>query len=336
MKIVKRYKGPPEDIIIAKYPNGKYYNHYGYKEEIQMGDSIAGGYDSLVEAEYYVRRHGPASFVCNDENPENFKDSYFQNVLEQFLNREDGDDRCACFFDVFQKELLSDDDKYEKKGRYMLQSLTEYNPNNLLISLCGWSAESLLKKAHLIHNDDGVLSEKIVKVTINYSVGNEDYSTTAKVDLETFEVFDFAECLPANLTDLFITFDGEYFFKVIPANSIPNDFDYWYNPDLTKPEDLTQDFNENLYSQIINSSFITALFSSKKRAVFENENKMRIVGWLEDNGNGDQWYILSLEYLKEHCWEESKTFETDEIDLGQVDEALKNLLRCHQENIRNL
>lgn len=50
-----------EKIIIAKYPNGKYYNHYNYDEKRMMGTGIAGGYDTQEEAERYLFKHRPTA-----------------------------------------------------------------------------------------------------------------------------------------------------------------------------------------------------------------------------------------------------------------------------------
>ena len=49
--MVKTYKSNGEIITISLYPNGKYYNNYGY--------CIAGGYDTLEEAMHYLHKHRP-------------------------------------------------------------------------------------------------------------------------------------------------------------------------------------------------------------------------------------------------------------------------------------
>lgn len=55
------YNGQPEKVIIAKYPNGKYYNHYNYDEKRMMGTGIAGGYDTQEEVERYLFKHRPTA-----------------------------------------------------------------------------------------------------------------------------------------------------------------------------------------------------------------------------------------------------------------------------------
>ena len=67
MEIIKEYTaefnmfGDTEKIVIAKYPNGKFYIHYGWMENHKQGAIIAGGYDSLDEAEKNVDETSPDS-----------------------------------------------------------------------------------------------------------------------------------------------------------------------------------------------------------------------------------------------------------------------------------
>ncbi len=58
-EIVARYKTDSEVIAIKRYPNGLYYNHYGYNEQRGFGSCTAGGFESFAEAERMVFRHRP-------------------------------------------------------------------------------------------------------------------------------------------------------------------------------------------------------------------------------------------------------------------------------------
>ncbi len=65
-EVVARYQstsamqdGYVENIAVLRYPNGKFYNHYGYDEKTQMGASTAGPFDTLDEAKQTVRAHRP-------------------------------------------------------------------------------------------------------------------------------------------------------------------------------------------------------------------------------------------------------------------------------------
>lgn len=58
--IVADYTNIPninEDNVIMRYPNGKYYNHYGYDIETGNSSSIAGGFNTLTEATKMMYKH---------------------------------------------------------------------------------------------------------------------------------------------------------------------------------------------------------------------------------------------------------------------------------------
>ncbi|WP_347565222.1 LPD25 domain-containing protein [Pseudoflavonifractor sp. 60] len=56
---VAEYLFDQERIVIIQSPNGKYYNHYGYDEQRGFSHAIAGGFDTLEEAEKTLLAHRP-------------------------------------------------------------------------------------------------------------------------------------------------------------------------------------------------------------------------------------------------------------------------------------
>ncbi|WP_366946654.1 LPD25 domain-containing protein, partial [uncultured Oscillibacter sp.] len=56
---VASYQTDDERIVIFRYPNGKYYNHYGYDEQRGFGNTTAGGFDTFEEAEKTLYSHRP-------------------------------------------------------------------------------------------------------------------------------------------------------------------------------------------------------------------------------------------------------------------------------------
>ena len=52
-------EGYTEEIAIIRYPNGKFYNHYGFDEELGMGAATAGPFDSLEDARQALHAHRP-------------------------------------------------------------------------------------------------------------------------------------------------------------------------------------------------------------------------------------------------------------------------------------
>ena len=53
--------GDKEEIRIARYPNGKYFIHYGWMESENCGVCVAGGFDSFQDAENMMKKHRPTA-----------------------------------------------------------------------------------------------------------------------------------------------------------------------------------------------------------------------------------------------------------------------------------
>lgn len=57
--VIARYLSDDEAIAIMQYPNGKFYNHYGYDAQSGFSASTAGGFDIFEEAEKALYAHRP-------------------------------------------------------------------------------------------------------------------------------------------------------------------------------------------------------------------------------------------------------------------------------------
>ena len=58
---IASYQADDERIIIFRYPNGKFYNHYGYDEQRGISSATAGGFGTFEEAEKTVYSHRPTA-----------------------------------------------------------------------------------------------------------------------------------------------------------------------------------------------------------------------------------------------------------------------------------
>ena len=56
---VAEYLSDQERIAVFRYPNGQFYNHYGYHEQIEVPSAVAGGFDTFEEAQATVYAHRP-------------------------------------------------------------------------------------------------------------------------------------------------------------------------------------------------------------------------------------------------------------------------------------
>ena len=67
---VERYLSDDENIVIQKYPNGQYYNRYGYNEQNGNAASTAGGFVTLEEAEDALLSHRSSAFKIAEPSKE--------------------------------------------------------------------------------------------------------------------------------------------------------------------------------------------------------------------------------------------------------------------------
>ena len=74
-----------ERIEILRYPNGYFYNHYGYDPETGTSSSSAGGFDSLEEAKSALLSHRPQAKPLEVAEPTAFIDHFY--VAEDIQKR---------------------------------------------------------------------------------------------------------------------------------------------------------------------------------------------------------------------------------------------------------
>ena len=135
-------------------------------------------------------------------------------AISQILNADNADEKCEHFAKSFFDSIETDDEPRSRCGRHMLKAILENSLDDFLIAVCGWSAESLMKKATILHDTDGMFHDKIEEATfISLWNGERDaVETGCKVNTETFEVFDI-EKASENLAQLLLdgaVLDGEY------------------------------------------------------------------------------------------------------------------------------
>ncbi len=59
VQTVASYRNGEEAIVIQQYPNGQFYNHYGFNEQSRFSMATAGGFASFEAAEAALRSHRP-------------------------------------------------------------------------------------------------------------------------------------------------------------------------------------------------------------------------------------------------------------------------------------
>lgn len=66
IKAMARYKADGENIVIFRYPSGKYFIHYGYDPQTDTENCIASRFDTLAEAEKMLMQHRPKAEKLNN------------------------------------------------------------------------------------------------------------------------------------------------------------------------------------------------------------------------------------------------------------------------------
>ena len=171
----------------------------------------------------------------------------FEKALHQTVHADDLRARGAALIETIEREVSSDDESYEKKGTHLLldinKAITEdAKPidviNNLLIDLTGWSLETLMKKVHLIPDEEG--EEQICSYVTTYTDGTESICPV-NVDMKTMQVLEFVGDNPTfdeDNKDKEVEFeqvscdDIECSFDVIPKDQKEADKDlihFWYD-----------------------------------------------------------------------------------------------------------
>ena len=141
------------------------------------------------------------------------EDATVATAIEQTLSSDNVNERCEQFAEAFFESIDTDDEPRDRCGRYMLKAIAENSVDDLLIAICGWSAASLMKKANVMRDTDGMFHQKI-EDAIFVSVWNgerNEVETACKVNTETFEVFDIKEP-PGTIRSMLVgkVLDGTY------------------------------------------------------------------------------------------------------------------------------
>lgn len=162
-------------------------------------------------------------------------DKELKVILENLIEGSDEDDKLASFAATIENEISSDDERYDKKGFYLVKAILNNDIDKLFISLTGWSLASLLKKARVIRDGCGeFLDDPIEAQFVSIWDHDEEIYTSCKMNPETFEVYDIEKVECPNgyntCTAQYIEID-DYRFKVVQKDDLEeNDkTTYWYD-----------------------------------------------------------------------------------------------------------
>lgn len=180
------------------------------------------------------------------------------NAIKTLLENtpEDEHERLEALMEAVVSEMETDDEPWSKKGRQLLMAVAANNAENVLISLCGWSLDSLAKRAMIIRDPEMMFHDEPVEASIEITLtSGECISSDCMVDPATHEVSGFAKELfdrdeaeigevslslePISDIHTFICVKGK------DADSITDPGAFWYNPDHYS-EDVSVDSNDEV------------------------------------------------------------------------------------------
>jgi hypothetical protein len=81
------------------------------------------------------------------------------NTIKKIFESDYDDELYERFYDGFMEEIQTDDESITHVVRDMLKAYRDNDADGMLIAICGWSMESLMKKARLIDDEDGMFNE---------------------------------------------------------------------------------------------------------------------------------------------------------------------------------
>lgn len=155
------------------------------------------------------------------------------DVLTQYG---DYDAFLESFSNVLLQSIETDDEKPVRLGRYALKAIKDNSSDDFLIAICGWSLESLMKKALIIPDVESQFHKEIEEATF-VSIW-DDYvrkESPCKVNTKTREIFDIEHSFGENEEKVyecngeFVMIDGIE-FPAIPQDEFKcgRKLAFWY------------------------------------------------------------------------------------------------------------
>lgn len=113
-----------------------------------------------------------------------------KNLIEKVF-KEGNPDIFGAIGETIKQEIYTDEEAYDRVGRFLLEAILNNNVEDTVMALCGWCIETLFEKARVIPDTkvkfyDSPLDANIASVDIN----GKEYFTPCKVNMQTFEVYD--------------------------------------------------------------------------------------------------------------------------------------------------
>lgn len=112
------------------------------------------------------------------------------DVITSLGNEADGESKCEAFVAALVKAIKTDIEPWHKKNAAIIKALKSNNAQELLIALCGYSANSLGKLAMVIPDDDEEFYDIGKQATLFvYWSNGETSQTKCRIDVASNKVY---------------------------------------------------------------------------------------------------------------------------------------------------
>ena len=169
-------------------------------------------YNGMVEARIDKRTYEEVCYaksLDSNMNPIERQETIHQfmlrpdfDVITSLGNEADGESKCEAFVAALCNAIKTDEEPWRKKCTAIIKALASNNAQELLIALCGYSANSLGKLAMVIPDDDEEFYKigKQATLVIYWSNGKTS-QTKCRIDVASNKVYGYKREVLAEYED---------------------------------------------------------------------------------------------------------------------------------------
>ena len=160
-----------------------------------------------------------------------------KRIIEQIRQSDDCDKICEYISETLFREIDTDDASYFDIGRHLLNDVYDDDTSDLFITICGWSFESLLKKAHIIRDYDLTFHEETEEANyVTVDIEGNEYISKCTYKPQTHEIVDIESGSADKNTEIIeecIEIDGRRFTSHTWDSLSDDDMiSYWYGENV--------------------------------------------------------------------------------------------------------
>ncbi len=160
-----------------------------------------------------------------------------KKIIEQIWQSDDCDKIYEYIAETLYQEINTDDASYFDIGFHLLKDVYDEDINDLFITICGWSFESILKKSNVIRDYDLTFHEETEEANyVTVDIDGNEYISRCTYKPQTHEIVDIVASSENNNTEIieeYIEIDGRRFTSHTDDTISDDDMiSYWYGENV--------------------------------------------------------------------------------------------------------